>query len=533
MNEVDDKGNTLPDLLLHQVKERSKTLALFDHKKSLSFEEIDRISNKIASGLTELNIGRGDRVACLTRYHLDCLLLTLAACKVGVVCVPVNWRLSPSEVEYALQDSNSKFILCDHEFLRKLNRNLMVSPRDRVNVVCTDKSTEKYESFKKWYLGYSDESLIVPIEADDPALQLYSSGTTGLPKGVVLSHRNLISAAAVTAEEMKFGPEDVLSNVLPTFHISGQLMLLVALYAGGTTFAEIEFNAESFIKSVSENAITHSVLVPAMILFVLQTTDVENGNFQSLKMMTYGGAPITGSVLDRAMEVFQCEFLQVYGLTEVSGAVSMLGSEDHQLRSGESRNTLLRSAGRPAPGADIRIVDPKTLENTVDGITGEIWVNSDRNFLQYWGKPDATAAAYHCINSPKFGWMRTGDIGLMQDGYLFIKDRLKDMIISGGENIYPAEVENVLSHHNDIKDCAIIGVPDEVWGESVKACVVLKDDAQSTELELINWMRERLAHYKCPKSVDFLDDLPRNAAGKILKRVLREPFWSNQDRQIQ
>jgi long-chain acyl-CoA synthetase len=230
------------------------------------------------------------------------------------------------------------------------------------------------------------------------------------------------------------------------------------------------------------------------------------------------------------METFKCDFLQVYGLTEVSGPATFLSQDDH--RRASSDPSLLRSAGRPIGNCAMRIVDPVTGQDLPDGETGEVWLETVRNLKEYWRDPEATRRVFPEGRNERGGWFRTGDGGYVKDGYLYINDRIKDMVISGGENIYPAEIENLLMKHPAVADGAIIGVPDPVWGESVKACVVLRPGAQASEREIIDWMRERLAHYKCPKSIDFVDALPRNPSGKILKRVLREPYWQGQQRSV-
>jgi acyl-CoA synthetase (AMP-forming)/AMP-acid ligase II len=245
-------------------------------------------------------------------------------------------------------------------------------------------------------------------------------------------------------------------------------------------------------------------------------------------LLAYGGSPISETVLKQAFDTFRCGFLQVYGLTEVSGPATFLFPEDH--RSGDADK--LRSAGRPIGGGRLRIVDPVTMKDLPDGEVGEIWIESDRNLLEYWREPEATARAYPEGRNANGGWFRSGDGGYVKNGYLYVSDRIKDMIISGGENIYPAEVENVLMRHPAVADGAVIGVPDEKWGEAVKACVVLKPGVPATEREIIDFMRENLAHFKCPKSLDIVTELPRNPSGKILKRTLRAPYWQGRERLI-
>ena len=263
---------------------------------------------------------------------------------------------------------------------------------------------------------------------------------------------------------------------------------------------------------------------------LLNTTGVDSADYSSLKLISYGASPITDKVLINAMHTFKCGFLQVYGLTETTGAVTYLPPVDHDPNG--PRQFLLRAAGRPGAGIAIRIVDAVTGKTCADGEVGEVWIQTLQNMVGYWRNPKATSQAFPEGRDSMGGWFCSGDAGYLREGYLFIHDRIKDMIISGGENIYPAEVENMLMQHPAIADCAVIGVPDERWGEAVKACVVLRKGANVSGDDIISFSRERMAHFKCPKSVDFLEVLPRNPSGKLLKYVMRKPFWEGRDRQV-
>jgi fatty-acyl-CoA synthase len=262
-----------------------------------------------------------------------------------------------------------------------------------------------------------------------------------------------------------------------------------------------------------------------MIQFMLAAPGARRADYSSLKGISYGASPISDKVLVEALRTFGCDFMQVYGLTETTGAITMLPPGDHDPDG--PKQHLLRSAGKPIDNVELRVVGPGGDKDCAEGEVGEILIRSPQNMKGYWGNPKATANALL-----PGGWFRSGDAGYLKDGYLFLHDRIKDMIISGGENIYPAEVENVLMQHPALADGAVIGVPDDTWGEAVKACVVLKPGAKASASEIIEFMRARLAHYKCPKTVDFLEAIPRNPTGKMLKRVLREPYWKGRDRRI-
>jgi acyl-CoA synthetase (AMP-forming)/AMP-acid ligase II len=307
-------------------------------------------------------------------------------------------------------------------------------------------------------------------------------------------------------------------------------MALFSLYSGAAGSSYPDFDPGGFIDAIGTHGITHTFVVPAMILFMLQSPKLREGDYRTLQLMAYGGSPISDRVLTDAMAAFGCGFMQVYGLTEIAGSATFLLPEDHQTSGPKAR--LLRSAGRPVPGARVRVVEPGTLTDLPDGQTGEVLIESPGNMVGYWRNPEATAAVFPAGRNANGGWFRSGDGGTLEAGYLFINDRIKDMIISGGENIYPAEIENALMQHPGVADGAVIGVPDATWGESVKACVVRRPDSAVTERDLIDFLRERLAHYKCPKSVDFVEALPRNPSGKLLKRILRAPYWQGRERGV-
>jgi acyl-CoA synthetase (AMP-forming)/AMP-acid ligase II len=517
---IDDRS--LLDALARHVATKPNAPAYRTGDEVLSFADVDRASNRIANALVSLNVGPGDRVACLTKHHTPCLLLTLAAIKLGAVCMPANWRLSANEVAYIVDHGQARLLVADVAFLPGLAEARMPLVR---KLLCTERELAGAGGFGAWYAGQSDVFSAVKAEPDDAALQLYSSGTTGLPKGIVLTHRGLLSTNRTVSQAWKFGADGVLGNPLPTFHVAGMTMLLLTLYTGGQTSAYSEFDPGAFIADIPRHRITHSFLVPAMLLFMLQHPSAAQGDYRTLQLIAYGGSPITETLLRDVMATFKCSFIQVYGLTEISGPATFLMPQDH-------RGELLRSAGQPIGGAKLRIVDPARGRDLPECQTGEIWIESIRNLKEYWRNPQATEQAYPEGRNGNGGWMRTGDGGYLKDGYLFINDRIKDMIISGGENIYPAEIENLLAQHPAVADGAIIGVPDATWGEAVKACVVPKPGVPADEREIIDWMRERMAHFKCPKSVDFVDALPRNPSGKILKRILREPYWKGQQRGV-
>jgi len=500
---------TVLDAIARHAAGKGGERAYWTPRRTWSFAELWEASGRAAAGLAQHAIARGDRVACLTRHTAECVALVLAACRLGAVCMPVNWRLAAPEIDWIVKDGRAKFMMADQAFAAATPATLVT------------------ERFDEWTRGFAPLVTEARPAMDDTALQLYSSGTTGLPKGVELTHGNLSSGmmSAVPDAIGYRGAPDVMLNVLPTYHIAGVGVGLLTAARGGLSVLYPDFDPAKAIAAIAEHRVTHAFLVPAMIQFMLQAPGARAADYSSLKGISYGASPISDQVLVEALRTFRCDFMQVYGLTETTGAITMLPPEDHDPDG--PRKALLRSAGKPIDNVELRVVSPGGDEDCAEGEVGEILIRSPQNMKGYWGNPKATANAVL-----PGGWFRSGDAGYLKDGYLFLHDRIKDMIISGGENIYPAEVENVLLQHPALADGAVIGVPDAQWGESVKACVVLKPDARASAAEIVEFMRARLAHYKCPKSIDFLEAIPRNPTGKILKRVLREPYWRGRERRI-
>jgi len=364
----------------------------------------------------------------------------------------------------------------------------------------------------------------------DVITQLYTSGTTGLPKGAMISGLNLTTILAGAVETFRIGTDTVSMVAMPLFHIGGTGWALSGMSRGGHSVVVRDIDPVDILRIIEEHRITDTFVVPAVLMSLLATPQLAEADVSSLRTIYYGASPISEDVLVRSMQALGCDFAQVYGLTETTGAITSLMPEDHEPDG--PRANLLRSAGRPFSHVELRIVDSATGEELSAGAVGEVMARSDQTMLGYWNKPAETAAVIS-----EDGWFRTGDAGwLSPDGYLFLHDRIKDMIVSGGENVYPAEVENALLAHPGITDAAVIGVPDDRWGETVKAVVVRAPEADPDDAalsaDIISATRQRLAHYKCPTSVDFTDALPRNPSGKVLKRELRAPYWQGRERNI-
>jgi acyl-CoA synthetase (AMP-forming)/AMP-acid ligase II len=372
-----------------------------------------------------------------------------------------------------------------------------------------------------------DERPRQPVGPDDMLYLMYTSGTTGHPKGVMVSHRNAITHVeqSMVASCASRAPGQRALMTTPLYHAAGALRIMTAAINGGTIVLMEHFEAQPFVKNLIEERINTVNMVPQIIQRLLdEIPGIEKMDFRHLEVIYYGAAPIAETTLRRAMEVFHCDLIQGYGLTESTGGFAYLNEVDHR-KALQGRPELLRSTGRAVVLAEIKIVDPQGRE-VLRGTPGEICVRGANVMRGYWNRPEATAEAI------RDGWLHTGDAGTMDaEGYLYLHDRLKDMIVSGGTNIYPAEIESVLLEHPAISDAAVVGIPDDKWGEAVLAVCVARAEAPKSE-EMIEFCRSRLGSYKIPRRYEFVKELPRNASGKLLKRVLREPYWKSSGRNI-
>jgi acyl-CoA synthetase (AMP-forming)/AMP-acid ligase II len=478
----------------------------------------DRI-RRLAGALSERGVGRGDVVAFLDKNHPACVEMTLAAASLGAATAIVNFRLAADELDYVINDSGAKLLVVGSELRAGIDkiRDKLTNVAEVIEVTPTGEDGDEYEAMlaAATPVGRSPET-----QPDDVAVIMYSSGTTGRPKGVALTQANLVAHTVNAFSDWTLGGGDKNLVAMPLFHVGGTSYMQFGLHHGAPTYMTREVDGAALAGGILAGA-NRTFLVPAVLAKVLETGEDAVKLFAALKTFAYGASPMPLPLLRSALQAWpESEFIQVFGLTEVCGVISRLDGDDH--RSGNEDRMV--SAGRVIAGAEVRVVDPDTLEDVADGTQGELWFRTPQLMKGYHGKPEATEEA---ITSD--GWFRTGDIGRVDDeGYIFVEDRLKDMIITGGENVYSIEVERVLAEHPAIVEVAVIGVPDDKWGEAVKAVVALEGEA--TDQEIIGWARERLAAYKCPKTVDIVDALPRNPTGKILKKDLRKPHWEGRDR---
>ncbi len=518
---------TIADFARRQAGAQPDKAAFKFEGEQVTFAEFDANASRAANALISFGLKEGERIGYLGKNSHCYFELLIGASKAGGVMCPVNWRLAAPEIAYILNDADARILFIGPEFVELLDR---LQPRLKTlrKIIPMEPIKGDPLTYVSWRDAFDDADPRIARTREDDAVQLYTSGTTGHPKGAVISNRALLasyerSQKYENPEWNRWTADDVSLVAMPCFHIGGTAWGLTGLSYGATGVVMREFDPLKVLDFIDAHRISKLFLVPAAMQIVVNQPRAKDVDFSPLKFMLYGASPIPLELLKQCMDVFKCGFVQMYGMTETSGTIVALPPEDHD----PNGNERMRSAGKALAGVEVAILDDAGKRLPPRAV-GEIATRSDMNMTQYWNLPDATAATLS-----DDGWLRTGDAGYLdEDGYVYIHDRVKDMIISGGENIYPAEVENAIYGHPEIADVAVIGVPDEKWGEAVKACVVLKEDAPLREADIISFARERIASYKCPKSVDFIDALPRNPSGKILRRELREKYWQGKERAV-
>jgi acyl-CoA synthetase (AMP-forming)/AMP-acid ligase II len=511
----------IPDILAHWEARQPDALALRYAGTDRTWAELAHRVRRNAAAQRAAGLVPGDRVAVLDLNHPSCLELTLACAQVGTANAVVNFRLAPAEIAYVINDAKARVVFVGPEFAPAVEA-LRPSLPTLERVIRVGGPGDEYEA---WLAAHEPDAVVHPAAPDDCFLQLYTSGTTGFPKGAMLTHRSMLAHSAHLSATQSYKTSSRVQVAMPLFHVGGTSTALVALTAGACVIVMRTPDPAAALEMLEAEKITHTFFVPALMAAMNQVPGAAARDYSSLEVLCYGASPMPLPVLRASLAIFPGVLYQVYGMTEQSGAVSLLEPEDHANPAVAHR---LVSAGKPIPGVEIEVRDPATGDRLPPGTPGELWVRSDQRMGGYWGKPEATAAAF----TPD-GWLRSGDGGHMDaDGYIYITDRIKDLIISGGENIYPAEIERVLAEHPAIQDVAVIGVPDERWGEVPKAVVVLRAGASIDPNEVVAWCRERIAAFKCPKTIDVVDALPRNPTGKVLKKDLRKPYWEGRERQV-
>ncbi len=509
---------TFDEIMNHWVANRPDRVALEHAGRTISFAEVDVLTRRLIALFNSHGVAKGDRIAWFGKNSDRHCLLYIAAARMGAVMVPIGWRLAPPEVAYILGDTGAKLVFAGEGFAETAHSVAAQLPH-KPEVFDAEAAMAKASGL--------DPALYEPAHQDDPVLQLYTSGTTGNPKGVQLSNANLfelrILGNLAGVDWNQYEPDDCVLFAMPCAHIGGTGLINNSIANGVRCRIDAEFTPDGVLSAIEAGA-THLFIVPAALQMVVQHPKAAETDFSKLKFLMYGAAPMPLELLKEAVKTMpNAGFVQLYGMTETTGTVTALGPEDHSIEG----NQRMRSAGKAIPGAAIEIRGPDNTELPL-GEIGEVCIKSPSNTAGYWNLPEATASTIDAE-----GWVHTGDAAIMDaDGYVYIQDRIKDMIISGGENVYPAEVESAMYGHPAIAEVAVIGIPSEKWGEEVKACVVCKPGHDLDTNDVIAYTRERVAAFKAPKTVDIIPELPRNASGKILRRQLREPYWEGQERQV-
>ena len=509
---------TFDGFLEHWAGERPECIALQEEDRVYSYADLEERTARIATMLLAAGLQKGDRIAWIGKNSDLYFSLFYGAARVGVVMVPIGWRLAPVEWAYIANDTRARMLFTGKGF-EGVGDALSGHGLHLERVIGEDEARTLIASTER-----SDFDVAGP---DDAVLQLYTSGTTGNPKGAVLSNRNLFALRKHSENSdhayTKWDDDEVVLIAMPCAHIGGTGLGIMALASGLPGLVQAEFTPDGVFDAIEKGGATRLFIVPAALQMMVNHPRCRSVDYSRLKYILYGAAPIPLELLRQCINVFGAQFIQVYGMTETTGTICMLPPEDHD----PNGNKRMRSAGKPLPGVELRIVDGAGNDLPV-GDVGEVWTRSSNNMIGYWNLPDATKSTM-----ADGDWIKTGDAGYLdEDGYLYIHDRVKDMIITGGENVYPAEVESAIYGHPDVMEVAVIGVPDAKWGESVKAVCVPKAGATVDPDSVINWARERIAGFKVPRSVDIIPALPRNASGKILRKDLRAPYWEGYDRQV-
>ncbi|QIG81070.1 fatty acid--CoA ligase [Stakelama tenebrarum] len=508
----------------HALRRPLKAATVFEGHAT-SWATLDARANRVANALLAEGCEPGDRIGFVGKGCDSFFELLFGAAKAGMVLVPVQWRLAAPEIAQILEDAEVRLLFLAPDQFDKAD-GFCALPAVKRCIAMGDGSD--LPGWEEWRDAASSQTPDIAVDPDDVALQLYTSGTTGTPKGVMLSHANILSGRREgMGAKMPWNEwleDDVNLVPLPLGHIGGVGWAIVGYFNGATTIVHSEFVPQKVLDALAHDGVSKMFLVPTAIQMLLMMPGVRELEFPRLRYMLYGASPIALDLLREATEVFGCGFAQQYGATETCGTIVYLPPEDHE--SGGTER--MRSAGLPMPGVEIRVVHPISREPLDARDVGEVETRSVANMVGYWKRGDATRET---LNAD--GWLRTGDAGYLdEDGYLYIHDRFKDMICTGAENVYPAEVESAIYGHPAVQEVAVIGVPDAKWGEAVKAVIVPKPGETVTAEDIIAYARERIAGFKVPKSVDFADALPRTASGKVMRRALRDPYWEGRDRAV-
>lgn len=518
--------------LLYAARTFPLKTAIVDGDETYTYTEFAIRTAKLKAALQNLQVKKADRVGILMLNNYRYLEIMYAATSFGAIVVPMNVRLSANEVAFILNDAEINTLFIHKEFLPMVNelrekapslQHIILAENDSVEI--DDESILLYETVIN---NEREEALTIDhVEEEDIAGLFYTGGTTGRSKGVMLTHKNLVNNAYHAALNIKYDEKEIYLHAGPMFHLADQASTLAITLVGGTHAHIRSFTPVRVLETVQKHNITAVLLVPTMINMLINAPQFNQYDVHSLNKILYGASPMSVEMLKKAMKRLpNTTFIQAYGMTEAAPILTVLRGEDHVVDGSEQQLKRLMSCGQPVQGVEMKVVDPNG-EEAPNGQVGEIVAKAPNIMKGYWNLKEETA---HALRN---GWYYTGDLGYKDDDeYYYIVDRAKDMIITGGENVYSTEVENVLYEHQAVLECAVIGTPDEKWGEIVKAVIVLKEGNTTSEDELKAFTRKKLADFKVPKIIEFTNELPKSGAGKILKRHLRDKHWQSQTRKV-
>ena len=490
----------------------------------LTYTQISQRVNKLASALVKLGIKRGDRVALLQVNCPACLETYFAVAKMGAIYVPLNFRAKEDELSYMLEHSEAQVLLIGQRYLDMVRAILSKLPKIKHCISLDEKVSDMY-LYEDLINSASDDEVVIDIGDEDVTILMYTAGTTGRPKGVPLRHSGFVSYVMSNVDPANPDMEERNLLTVPLYHVAGIQAMLAAIYGGRTLVMMRQFEVIDWMKTVQQEHATRAMLVPTMLKMVVDNPDFSKFNLKSLKVITYGAAPMPFEVITKAMKMLPwARFINAFGQTETASTITALGPEDHIIEGTEEQKQkklkrLASSIGKPLADVEVKILG-ENGESLPPGQLGDIVAKGPRIMSGYWQDEEKTKKAF----TPD-GWLITSDRGWMdEDGYIYLAGRGDDMIIRAGENISPEEVENALYSHPKVEEAAVIGVPDPEWGQIPKAIVVLKKGQTATEAEIMEHCRVKLASFKRPRSVVFVNELPRNTMGKILKKKLREQY---------
>ncbi len=499
-----------------------KDAIVFEDKR-YTFSQLSERVNRLANGLLKLGVSKGDRVSFLQVNCNQCVENYFAVAKTGAIYMPLNFRAKEKELGYMLNTAEAETLIAGERYI-PLIKSIRPELKTLKNFISIENKHDDMLYYEDIISSSPDDEVVVDIGEDDTTMLMYTAGTTGFPKGVMLSHNSF--SAYVLENVTPADPTSDESNILtvPLYHVAGIQAMMAAIYGGRTLVMERQFEPEEWMTLVEKEKVNRAMMVPTMLKQLLDHPDFKKHDLSSLRVITYGAAPMPLPVIRKALEEFPgVSFINAFGQTETASTITALGPEDHVLTGTEEEKEKklkrLASIGKPMADVEMKVVDEEG--NTLpQGEVGEILARGPRVMSGYWKDEEKTAKTID-----KDGWVHTGDVGYVdEDGYYFLSGRSSDMIIRAGENISPEELENVIRDHPKVGDVAVIGVPDETWGEEPRAVVIPKKGEKPTEEEIMEYCRQNLASFKRPRSVVFVDELPRNPMGKLIKKDIREKY---------